>query len=279
MNENWIPWQLAEKDHELKVNLVAFSMNGKVRAKNEDGFFISIGKNNLEFISSETYKEQIIYSSGLIEADWITSFIIDGMGGMGDGDVARDVLLQSFQTNLSSYPESDLIGHFNNLLEKANQFLLNVKGANHYKDMGAVTSSGLFYKSQLYISHLGDARIYLIREGAIQCLTTDHTYINQLLKNKKITHEDAKSHSLKNMVLKSLGFEKEVNPDKFSLTFLPGDLFLFFTDGIYGEVSDIQVESIFNQEISLDDRMQKLITSILQTSCNDNFTAISIQIL
>lgn len=254
-------------------------MNGKVRTKNEDGFFIAIGKSDLEFISSDTYKEKVIYSSGTMEVDWITSFIIDGMGGMGDGDVARDVLLQSFQTNLSSHPASDLIGHFNNLLEKANRFLLNVKGANHYKDMGAVTSSGLFYKSKLYISHLGDARIYLIREGIIQCLTTDHTYTNQLLKSKKITQEEAKSHPLKNMVLKSLGFEKEVNPDKFSLIFLPGDLFLFFTDGVFGEVSDVQVETIFNQEISLEDRMQELITSILQTPCNDNFTAISIQIL
>ncbi len=266
------------KGYELKFNLVAFSMNGKVRTKNEDGFLLAIGKSEAAFISSETFKEESIYSSGVQEADWIISFVIDGMGGMGDGDVARDVLLQSFQTNISSHTENDPIGYFSPLLEKANRFLLNVKSANHYKDMGAVVSSGLFYKSQLYISHLGDTRIYLVREGSMKCLTTDHTYMNQLLQSKKITLEESKSHPLRNMVLKSLGFDKEVQPDHFSIATLPGDLFLFFTDGVFGEVSDGKIESIFTQKVSLDDRMRELITTTLLTPCNDNFTAISIQI-
>jgi PPM family protein phosphatase len=263
----------------MKFNLVAFSKNGKVRTKNEDGFLLSVNNGENSFISSDSFNEELIYTSGLLETERLISFVIDGMGGMGDGDIARDVLLQSFQSNLSSLSEFNLPEKFNQLLEKANQFLLNVKSVNHYKDMGAVVSSGLFFGSNLYISHIGDTRIYLFREGSLRCLTSDHTYINHLLQSKKINLVEAKSHPLRNMVLKSLGFENVIQPDRFSIPILSGDLILFFTDGVYGEISDTRIESIFKMKISLESRIDELISAILLSECNDNFTGISIQIL
>ena len=254
-------------------------MNGKVRAKNEDGFLLSLGKEDSSIITSEDYHENQVYSSGILDLDWLVSVIIDGMGGMGDGDIARDVLLQSFQSTFHSQAVQNIEEIFDQNLEKGNQFLLNVKSANRYKDMGAVVSSGLFYKSNFYISHIGDARIYLHRERTLKCLTSDHTYLNQFLKSKNLTLEEAKTHPLRNMVLKSLGFENVIHPDKFTVPFFPGDLFLFLTDGVYGELSHSKMETILNQENSLASRMDELVQATFHSECKDNFTAISVQML
>ncbi len=254
-------------------------MNGKVRKNNEDGFLVNINSSNSIFISSEVYNEYTIYKSEIITADSILAFVIDGMGGMGDGDIARDVILQSLQTNISSMVTGESEITFDQLLSKANDFLLNVKKVNKYKDMGAVVSSGKFINSNLYINHIGDTRIYILRNDKLNCLTEDHTYIANLIKNKKINLEEAKKHPMRNMVLRSLGFDKEIQPDSLRFKTLTGDLFLFLSDGVYGELSDVEMEDIFKTEKSLSEKMDDLLNALLLTDCNDNFTGIILQIL
>jgi protein phosphatase len=145
--------------------------------------------------------------------------------------------------------------------------------------MGAVVSSGMFINSNLYVSHIGDTRIYLLRDGKLSCLTEDHTYIANLIKNKKLSLEDAKKHPMRNMVLKSLGFDKEIQPDTSTFQTISGDQFLFLTDGVYGELSDKEIESIFKTDKPLSERVEDLLKAMLSTDCNDNFTGIILQIL
>jgi len=263
----------------VKLTAIAFSMNGKVRKNNEDGFFVHIDSTNSIFISSELYNESTIYKSENINTDTFLAFVIDGMGGMGDGDIARDVILQSLQTNISSIVNGEFVSAFDLLLLKANDFLLNVKKVNKYKDMGAVVSSGMFINSNLHVSHIGDTRIYLLRNGNLSCLTEDHTYIANLIKSKKVSLEDAKKHPMRNMVLKSLGFDKEIQPDTFTFQTISGDQFLFLTDGVYGELSDNEIESIFKTDKSLPERVDDLLKAMSSTDCNDNYTGIIVQIL
>jgi len=263
----------------VKLTAIAFSMNGKVRKNNEDGFFVHIDSTNSIFISSELYNESTIYKSENINTDTFLAFVIDGMGGMGDGDIARDVILQSLQTNISSIVNGEFVSAFDLLLLKANDFLLNVKKVNKYKDMGAVVSSGMFINSNLHVSHIGDTRIYLLRNGNLSCLTEDHTYIANLIKSKKVSLEDAKKHPMRNMVLKSLGFDKEIQPDSFTFQTISGDQFLFLTDGVYGELSDNEIESIFKTDKSLPEKVDDLLKAMSSTDCNDNYTGIIVQIL
>jgi protein phosphatase len=263
----------------VKLTIIAFSMNGKVRKNNEDGFLVNINSPNSIFISSEVYNESTIYKSEIIYADSILAFVVDGMGGMGDGDIARDVILQSLQTNISSMVKGESKITFDQLLSKANDFLLNVKKVNKYKDMGAVVSSGMFINSNLYINHIGDTRIYIFRNGKLNCLTEDHTYIANLIKNKKLNLEEAKKHPMRNMVLRSLGFDNEIQPDSLIFQTITGDYFLFLSDGVYGELSDIEMEDIFKTDKPLQEKIDNLLNAMLSTDCNDNYTGIILQIL
>lgn len=258
----------------MKLNLVAYSFLGYVRKKNEDGFLIH-GLEKNEVVSSDEYSEDKIYqytNNSKIDSAFLA--IIDGMGGMGDGDIARDVILQSFQNSLNTLSEEEFLGNYQYLFQVANKFLLNVKKTNNYRDMGAVCTTALHKKNELLLSHLGDTRLYQLRKSKLVCITNDHTYINQMIQSKKITKEEAQSHPWRNMVLKSLGFEPNVTPDFLTIQAQPGDIYFLFTDGVFGEIEDSIIETIYNKEISLIDKTMLLLEEQKKTYCNDNYSAI-----
>ncbi len=262
----------------MKLNLIAYSFLGYVRKKNEDGFLIH-GFEGDNLISSDSYSEEKIFHTTNSVSDQLFLALIDGMGGMGDGDVARDVILQSFQTSLTSYSKKEFLSNYHNLFQVANKFLLNVKKTNNYKDMGAVCTTALLIEKELFVSHLGDTRLYQIRNGKLQCLTNDHTYINQMILSKKISKEEAANHPWKNMVIKSLGFEQNVAPDFLTISTEPGDIFLLFSDGVFGELDDLKIESEFKIKSSLLDKTMLLLKEQKKTYCNDNYTAVICEII
>ena len=145
--------------------------------------------------------------------------------------------------------------------------------------MGAVCTTALLIEKELFVSHLGDTRLYQIRNGKLQCLTNDHTYINQMILSKKISKEEAANHPWKNMVIKSLGFEQNVAPDFLTISTEPGDIFLLFSDGVFGEIDDLKIESEFKIKSSLLDKTMLLLKEQKKSYCNDNYTAIICEII
>ncbi|NBU97861.1 MAG: serine/threonine-protein phosphatase, partial [Spirochaetia bacterium] len=160
-----------------------------------------------------------------------------------------------------------------------NKFLLNVKKTNNYRDMGAVCTTALFKQKELIVSHLGDTRLYQIRNGKLHCLTNDHTYINQMLLTKKISKEEAANHPWRNMVMKSLGFEQNVAPDFLTISTEPGDIYLLFSDGVFNELEDEIIEFEFNKQVTLYDKTSFLLERQKNTFCNDNYTGIICEIV
>jgi protein phosphatase len=262
----------------MKLNLIAYSFLGYVRKKNEDGFLIH-GFEGDTLISSDSYSEEKIYHTTNTASDQLFLALIDGMGGMGDGDVARDVILQSFQTSLTTNSSNEFLRNYQNLFQVANKFLLNVKKTNNYRDMGAVCTTALLKQKELFVSHLGDTRLYQIRNGKLQCLTNDHTYINQMMLSKKISKEEAANHPWRNMVMKSLGFEQNVIPDFLTISTEPKDIYMLFSDGVFGELDDDIIESEFSNQSSLMDKTMLLLNKQKKTNCNDNYTAIICEIV
>jgi len=262
----------------MKLNLIAYSFLGNVRKKNEDGFLI-YGFKGDTLISSDSYSEEKIYRTTNTASDQLFLALIDGMGGMGDGDIARDVILQSFETSLTTYSNEEFLKNYQNLFQVANKFLLNVKKTNNYRDMGAVCTTALFKQKELIVSHLGDTRLYQIRNGKLHCLTNDHTYINQMLLTKKISKEEAANHPWRNMVMKSLGFEQNVAPDFLTISTEPGDIYLLFSDGVFNELEDEIIEFEFNKQVTLYDKTSFLLERQKNTFCNDNYTGIICEIV
>ena len=110
--------------------------------------------------------------------------------------------------------------------------------------MGTTIEICLIYNSKAYIGHVGDSRIYRIRNNSIKRLTTDHSYVEQLIKEGKITKEESYTHPKKNMLLKALGCRSLVEPDILCRPFLKGDIILMWSDGLTNMVTEKEIYKI-----------------------------------
>jgi protein phosphatase len=153
--------------------------------------------------------------------DKIRLFILaDGMGGYNAGEVAsrmavesaRDYIHKHFAKNKDSKEKleallKDAIEYANSVVYKKAQSKEDLRG------MGTTLDVCLIYNSRIYIGHVGDSRVYRIRKEFMRRLTKDHSYVQQLVEDKKITREEAEHHPKKNMLLKALGCTSYVEPD------------------------------------------------------------------
>ena len=144
------------------------------------------------------------------------------------------------------------------------------KQSKELEGMGTTLEVCLIYNNRAYIGHVGDSRIYRIRNNIIRKLTTDHSYVEKLVKNGTITKEEAVSHPKKNMLTKALGCTELVEPDVMVRGFLKNDIIVMTTDGLTNMVKDVE---IYNQiRENLDNSADKLVEKANLNGGYDNIT-------
>ena len=141
--------------------------------------------------------------------------------------------------------------------------------------MGTTLEACLIYNNKAYIGHVGDSRIYRIRNGVIRKLTKDHSYVQQLVEDKKITREEAKTHPKKNMLTKALGCTPYVEPDLRARNFEKGDIFIMCSDGLTNMTDDNMICELIIQDITT--AADKLIELANESGGYDNITVIIIK--
>ena len=114
--------------------------------------------------------------------------------------------------------------------------------------MGTTLDLCFIYNNKLYIGHVGDSRIYRIRKEFIRKLTKDHSYVQQLVEDGKITKEEAVHHPKKNMITKALGVSSMVEPDVYVKGYLKDDVIVMCTDGLSNMVPDAKLYEIASQQ-------------------------------
>ena len=122
--------------------------------------------------------------------------------------------------------------------------LEKVEEVPEFSGMGTTVSALLLRDNQLVFAHVGDSRIYQIHDGEIQQITDDHTFVNEQLKAGFITEDEAFHSRFKNIITRSVGFEKFVEVDTRILDVEPGDLFVMCSDGLSGLVKDEEIREI-----------------------------------
>ena len=154
-------------------------------------------------------------------ADDLKIYILaDGMGGYNGGEIASELAT----TSVRNYIRSNFSGiehdkeSIQNLIKSAIEYanmVVNEKAetSNELNGMGTTLEICLIYNNRVYIGHVGDSRVYRIRNGIIRKLTTDHSYVQKLVKDGTITKEEAQNHPKKNMLIKAIGGASLVEPD------------------------------------------------------------------
>ncbi len=172
--------------------------------------------------------------------DKIKLFILaDGMGGYNAGEVAskmavetvRDYIYKHFEKSKESKEKleqllKDAIEHANSAIYKRAQSKKDLNG------MGTTLDVCLIYNSKIYIGHIGDSRVYRIRKEFMRRITRDHSYVQTLIEDGKITKEEALHHPKRNMLTKALGCMENVEPDVYTKTFIKDDIILMSSDGL-----------------------------------------------
>ena len=145
--------------------------------------------------------------------------------------------------------------------------------------MGSTIVAVLVKGNFLSIAHVGDSRIYLLRQGGIQQLTNDHSLVMEQVRRGLITREEAERSEMQNIIIRALGSEEVVEPDLDDLVAQPGDTLLLATDGLTKHVKDDRLLEIVSSARSLQAACDALIQAAKDHGGDDNITCILLRLL
>ena len=196
--------------------------------------------------------------------------VADGMGGHKGGETASRVALQVFRNAIGQKkPDADALRM---AVEAANRRVYDMSARDDtLSGMGTTMSMIWQDTNRLLIAHVGDSRIYRLREGRLQQITNDHSFVAELVRNNIITPEMAKNHPQRNIITRAVGVDPFVQVDVLQEELLPGDLWLICSDGLHGMVEDGEIQTILS-EMELEDAAERLIIRALENGGHDNVT-------
>lgn len=205
--------------------------------------------------------------------------VADGMGGHAAGEVASRMMIDTIKTKLEhANPDSCNEDYLRSVVLDANQSIMRASVDNsQYNGMG--TTISLFYVHYGYATwaHVGDSRIYLLRNGSISQLTNDHSLVNELLQKQKITSEEAENYPHKNILTRAVGVSPNLMVDTGWCNILEHDKFVICSDGLTNMVTDELIRDICYQNEE-PNKAGKLIKAALDNGGKDNITCIVVEI-
>lgn len=179
--------------------------------------------------------------------------VIDGMGGHSDGSRAADTalrsLIDSFQQ--TSLPMFDPLGFLHMSLARAHDEVARLgSGQSIDARPRATTAICLVQEGTAYWAHVGDSRVYWIRHGKVQVRTRDHSHVELLLREGKITEEEVATHPMRNFVECCLGGDPAIPEMTISgrHVLASGDVLLLCTDGIWANLRDADIAGFFRDD-------------------------------
>jgi protein phosphatase len=243
----------------LDVQFGQVSDFGKVRTNNEDAM--------ASFLPTSRRQAR---SHGYLFA------VADGVGGMDFGEVASATAVKTLIEEFPKAPSGTMLTTLvPRLIEQANAAVhdCSLKPEYQGRKMATTLVACALRYNQAVVSHVGDSRCYLIRNGVARQVTQDHTWVGEQRKMGLITAQEAAESDSRHVLIRSVGKEMFVAPDTTALTLLAGDVLVLCTDGLHDEMSDRTIASIVSQEKHIDEIARELVARAVEIDGNDNTTA------
>jgi len=203
--------------------------------------------------------------------------VADGMGGAQAGEVASRLAVESFQAGLGDVasPEAALAG----LTEEANARIHELSHS-HAEQAGMGTTLTAVYvgEREISLAHVGDSRAYRLRGGRLERLTDDHSLVDELMRQGRLTPEEALEHPQRSVITRALGPEGSVEVDTRSYAARDGDVYLLCSDGLTTMVAEEQLEEILLAHGSLREAGEALIGAANEAGGRDNITVVLLRL-
>ncbi|WP_051425488.1 PP2C family protein-serine/threonine phosphatase [Jiangella gansuensis] len=206
--------------------------------------------------------------------------VADGMGGHAAGEVASQAAIDELVLAEHDPSDTDPLEALTVAIEAANARIRQlIVDDSSREGMGTTVTAIMWTGKALGLGHIGDSRAYLLRDGSIRQLTHDHTFVQSLVDEGRITLEEAGVHPARSLILKALQGQGEVEPDLEMLDVQPGDRLLVCSDGLTGVVSDATLEETLGSHAQLDEAADELIRLALAGGAPDNVTLVLADVL
>ncbi|WP_206323845.1 Stp1/IreP family PP2C-type Ser/Thr phosphatase [Streptomyces sp. HNM0574] len=206
--------------------------------------------------------------------------VADGMGGQAAGEVASSEVISTIVQLDEDIPGSDVLTSLGDAVQRANEQLrVMVEEDPQLEGMGTTLTALLWTGQRLGLVHVGDSRAYLLRDGQISQITQDHTWVQRLVDEGRITEEEATTHPQRSLLMRALGSGDHVEPDLSIREVRAGDRYLVCSDGLPTVVSDQTIEEALAGHHAPQDTVQELIQLALRGGGPDNITCIVADVL
>ncbi|MFZ2959331.1 MAG: Stp1/IreP family PP2C-type Ser/Thr phosphatase [Candidatus Ozemobacteraceae bacterium] len=225
--------------------------------------FVTISDKGLVRPNNEDYLEgaQIRWSGPFGKVEEVTVLILaDGMGGAAAGEYASMLAVRTtkdkvFEGILNRPPEellrADLNAFLSTCFKKANSTIYQTSRENpDMEGMGTTIVAALIYEGIMTLGHVGDSRAYMVRGGTFRQITRDHSFVQELIDQGKITPEQARQHPNRNVITKALGVSSEVEPECKRYPLEQGDLLLICSDGLSGFAEDQDIGRMCKEAVT-----------------------------
>jgi PPM family protein phosphatase len=233
----------------ISMRYAALSDIGRVRKKNEDSGYAS--------------------ARLLVQAD--------GMGGPPAGDLASSLTVQTMR-RLDEPVAGDLVEALAGAVHRANDRLSEmVESDPSVEGMGTTLDAVLTDGARVALAHIGDSRAYLLRDGALTQLTNDHTFVQTLVDEGRITPDEARTHPHRSLMIRALDGRSELEPDIALFDVQPGDRLMLCSDGLSGFIDDGVIARLMANG-TVDAAAAILVKAALDAGSNDNVTCILAEI-
>ena len=229
----------------MRLHYAAISDVGRVRKDNQDSGYVG---------------------------PWMLA-VCDGVGGAARGDIASATAIQQLR-RLDEQPSDDLLGAVAGALHRAHDRIGELVDEDPALNGTSTTATvALFDGARIGMGHVGDSRAYLFRGNAISQLTTDHTFVQTLIDEGRISEEEARVHPHRNLILKALDGVHEAEPDLFHVDLELGDRLLICSDGATAALDDRRLADILSTG-SPDYAATELVRASLDGGSSDNVTCL-----
>jgi len=205
--------------------------------------------------------------------------VADGMGGHAAGEIASRIATDTMRAWLAEYrPEGTGLPAVETAFGEANNEIWQyVKNHPECQGMGTTMTAGLISGNQMILGHVGDSRAYLLRNGEIRQLTSDHTLVGEQVRAGLLNAAAARTHPARHILSRALGVREFVNIDTTIVELVVGDVLLFCSDGIYGPIP----EEVIKEELSrrpFHGVAKRLVGCAFKNGAPDNTTAVVVLI-
>jgi protein phosphatase len=232
--------------------------------------------------------------ASLVRADLGLYLVADGMGGHAAGDIASRLAAETIGSVIQDTSDADLTStwpmpfdpaisidgnRYRAAFLLANRRLTAAMDENEQLRGMATTAASLLVRGdRATIAHVGDSRVYRLRGGRIELMTSDHSWVNEQIQSGRLSEDDARRHPWRNVVTRAITGSDEPAPELQEVTLRAGDRFLICSDGLTTVVSDPEIERLLADGDDLERITETLIDAANDAGGPDNITVVIVQV-